>query len=74
VTIERVQPPHSVTCGCCSNGCICDHHVDIPRGDRAKICAYHVVLPYAPLDSTYRYDAAQGRYLHIPQGRKENRP
>jgi len=30
-----------VTCGCCTNGCTCPIHQDIPRGIRAKTCATH---------------------------------
>ena len=30
-----------LTCGCCTNGCVCHHHQDIPRGIKPKICSIH---------------------------------
>ncbi len=33
--------PRVVSCGCCTNGCICHNHMDIPRGQRPQKCAIH---------------------------------
>lgn len=30
-----------VTCGCCSNGCCCHNHMDIPRGRLPGKCDVH---------------------------------
>lgn len=33
--------PRTVSCGCCTWGCICANHRDEPRGRPAKACDYH---------------------------------
>lgn len=33
-----------VTCGCCSQGCVCPNHQDVPRGLRVRVCAHHRTL------------------------------
>jgi hypothetical protein len=60
--------PKSATCGCCTNGCVCNLHMDIPRGMQPSVCEYHARLPYHPIDKQYRWDARQDSYLRIPQG------
>lgn len=30
-----------ITCGCCTNGCVCEHHQDIPLGMQPKRCDLH---------------------------------
>lgn len=30
-----------VSCGCCTNGCTCFMHRDVPRGVRQQKCALH---------------------------------
>lgn len=30
-----------LTCGCCTAGCICRIHMDVPRGVRPQLCAVH---------------------------------
>lgn len=30
-----------VSCGCCSNGCVCFHHQDTPLGMPPRRCALH---------------------------------
>lgn len=30
-----------ISCGCCTNGCVCHNHMDIPRGLRPQKCALH---------------------------------
>ena len=30
-----------ISCGCCTNGCICHNHMDIPRGDKPGQCEVH---------------------------------
>lgn len=32
---------NTVTCGCCSNGCCCHNHMDIPRGLKPHKCPLH---------------------------------
>lgn len=31
----------TLTCGCCSNGCVCQNHMDIPNGRPPKKCEMH---------------------------------
>jgi hypothetical protein len=64
----RPKGLHSVTCGCCSNGCVCHNHKDIPKGIKPAVCEYHASLPYHPIDRIYRYDAQISEYVRIPQG------
>ncbi len=61
--------PRSVSCGCCTNGCVCSNHMDIPRGMVPGPCAYHAALPFAPLDRTYRFDASISEYVRVPLAR-----
>lgn len=30
-----------ISCGCCTNGCCCLNHMDIPNGRRPQVCEYH---------------------------------
>lgn len=30
-----------ISCGCCTNGCCCVNHMDIPNGRRPQVCEYH---------------------------------
>lgn len=58
----------SSTCGCCTNGCVCTNHMDIPNGVRPGPCAAHAALPFAPLDRTYRWDTSIQNYVRVPLG------
>ena len=60
------QTINHVTCGCCSNGCVCEHHQDVPRGFKVSACAHHSAMPYAPLDRSYRFDVVTGDYIRVP--------
>lgn len=31
----------TLTCGCCSRGCCCENHKDVPRGRPAQVCEIH---------------------------------
>jgi hypothetical protein len=33
--------PRAISCGCCTNGCCCQMHMDAPRGRPVATCAYH---------------------------------
>lgn len=35
------KPIRAISCGCCTNGCVCHNHMDIPRGCRPQKCAVH---------------------------------
>ncbi len=63
-----------LTCGCCTNGCVCTIHEDTPRGEPARMCDHCAPLPFAPLDRIYRYDVVAGEYLRKPQGKGQQRP
>jgi len=56
-----------VTCGCCSNGCVCANHCDVPNGRPVKACQTHSVMPFAPLDPSFRWDAAKQDYVRVPR-------
>lgn len=34
-----------VSCGCCSGGCVCFNHQDIPRGVKPGKCEIHKKCP-----------------------------
>lgn len=53
-------------CGCCSRGCVCAMHCDVPRGLPVRACDYHGSLPFAPLDKGIRWHARTGLYLRVP--------
>ena len=57
-----------VSCGCCTNGCCCSIHMDIPRGLQPRMCDYCKGLARAPLDPTWRFDPALQEYVRKPQG------
>ena len=38
---QRTTPVRTVTCGCCTNGCVCVHHQDVPRGLQVRTCDLH---------------------------------
>jgi len=31
------------TCGCCTNGCCCFNHQDVPRGRQPQTCEAHAI-------------------------------
>lgn len=33
--------PRTVSCGCCTDGCVCWNHRDVPRGRPVTQCAFH---------------------------------
>ncbi len=33
--------PRTVSCGCCSFGCVCANHQDVPQGRSVTTCEYH---------------------------------
>lgn len=33
--------PRKVSCGCCTNGCVCFNHRDVPKGIVVKVCDFH---------------------------------
>jgi hypothetical protein len=72
--MERPKDLNQISCGCCSAGCRCFTHMDLPWGQKPKVCSYHATLPYAPADRLWRYDAAIGQYVRIPQGVERNDP
>lgn len=37
----RRVPGTRLSCGCCTDGCVCWNHQDTPRGVTPQICAYH---------------------------------
>lgn len=37
----RRVPGTRLSCGCCTDGCVCINHQDTPRGLPPQICAYH---------------------------------
>ena len=37
---------HTVSCGCCTNGCICWNHQDTPRGLSPTVCPFHQTTPH----------------------------
>ncbi len=37
----KVTAMSTVSCGCCSAGCVCGNHQDVPRGIHPQACAYH---------------------------------
>jgi hypothetical protein len=38
---EGIYPNRQLSCGCCTNGCVCHNHMDIPRGLRPQRCPLH---------------------------------
>lgn len=58
--------PLHVTCGCCSRGCVCSQHQDVPRGLQVKVCDYHTSLAAAPLDPQYRWDPHIDEFVRVP--------
>lgn len=38
--------PRQNSCGCCTAGCVCWHHRDIPRGISVRVCDYHQRHPH----------------------------
>lgn len=43
--MKNKRPANHLSCGCCSDGCRCVNHIDIPRGCPISTCAYHADLP-----------------------------
>lgn len=35
------KKPHTLSCGCCTGGCVCSFHQDTPRGIRPHLCDDH---------------------------------
>lgn len=66
--ITKVQslPMRSLTCGCCNRGCTCFYHMDIAKGLLVGACAVHAAMPYAPLDTCYRWNARAQEYVRAP--------
>lgn len=34
-------PARRISCGCCTRGCVCQNHMDIPRGLPPRVCGLH---------------------------------
>jgi hypothetical protein len=52
-----IPPINTVSCGCCSSGCVCEIHQDIPRGPRPAVCAFHADHPLR-CGRPYNYNCA----------------
>lgn len=39
--VPNYAPVRAISCGCCTNGCICTNHMDIPRGRAPRRCLLH---------------------------------
>lgn len=37
----KTPTPKTLTCGCCSNGCVCWNHQDTPAGRPPTRCEHH---------------------------------
>lgn len=37
----RLNDIRAISCGCCTVGCVCNNHMDVPQGKRPKRCALH---------------------------------
>ncbi len=64
--LSSERPANHLACGCCSGGCVCLGHCDIPRGLLPRVCAYHASLPLAPLDASFRWDPGLQDYVRVP--------
>jgi hypothetical protein len=42
---------HTVSCGCCTNGCVCWNHQDVRIGIPVKVCDYHKTIPHPKVTS-----------------------
>lgn len=40
------EPIRTVSCGCCTNGCVCANHQDTPNGRPVTVCAVHQRTPH----------------------------
>lgn len=50
--------PDPCSCGCCTAGCTCLNHQDVPRGRPPKVCGFHrLALPAALLEHGPRLEA-----------------
>lgn len=59
---DALRRPGCVSCGCCTHGCVCSNHLDIPNGRPARTCAYHKVIPHPKItDSGDRCTGGCGR-------------
>lgn len=38
---QQPAPVRRISCGCCTNGCCCHNHMDIPRGLLPHKCDEH---------------------------------
>lgn len=40
------ERPREISCGCCTGGCVCQFHQDVPMGIPARVCEYHRQHPH----------------------------
>lgn len=60
------RPEKQLTCGCCTDGCVCHQHQDVSRGIPARACTYHAYLRLALLTSTNILSL--GNFARVPCG------
>jgi hypothetical protein len=39
--MNAIRDIRTLSCGCCTNGCVCWNHRDEPNGRTVTACAYH---------------------------------